>query len=212
MNEIVQAMSIFPPITRFQSILLILILIPTLYTLITGAPWVPTPKNRVRKMLKLSGLKKGEILYDLGCGDGRLVHLASIEHGAQATGFEFSPVVYVMAKLVQPFYWMKGSRARIRFKNFYNVHFRAADVIVCYLLPHSMRKVQKKCEQELKSKTRLVSYAFPIKEWTPSHRERRKRKEAYGPIWVYKMRDVQNGLNKKPRAVSDKNTGRKIKQ
>jgi SAM-dependent methyltransferase len=185
-EKMIQFMEIFPPMSPIQSALLAVILIPTLIALIWGAPWVPTPKNRVRKMLDLAKLKKGETLYDLGCGDGRLVHIASAEYGIDAVGFEFSPVVYAMAKIVQPFYWLKGSRAKIKFKNFYNSDFSDIDVITCYLLPHSMVTVGKKCERELKKGSRVVSYAFPVLAWEPNHREKRQRKKAYGPIWVYK--------------------------
>ena len=182
----IEFMEIFPPISPFQSALLAIILIPTLIALIWGAPWVPTPKNRVRKMLALAKLKPGETLYDLGCGDGRLVHIASAEYGVNAVGFEFSPVVYAMAKLVQPFYWLKGSRAQIKFKNFYKTDFSNVNVITCYLLPHSMKTVAIKFEKELKKGARVVSYAFPILTWKPTHRAPRIRKKAYGPIWVYK--------------------------
>lgn len=173
--------------SRTEAILLILILVPTLITLIWGAPWIPTPKDRARKMLQLAKLKNGEKIYDLGCGDGRLVHLASMEHGANAVGLEFSPLVYAWAKIIQPFYWLKGSRAQIKFRNFYNVDLSDADVITCYLLPHTMRYVQKKCDRELKPGARLISYAFKVEAWTPAHREKRNRKKGHGPIWVYKM-------------------------
>jgi SAM-dependent methyltransferase len=187
MDKIIEFMEIFPPISRFESFLLVLILIPTTIALITGAPWVPTPKNRVRKMLELAKIKKGDTVIDLGCGDGRLVHIADAEYEANATGFEFSPVIYAMAKLVQPFYWLKGSRGKIKFRNFFKQDLSNADVIVCYLLPHGMRKVKKKCEKELKKGSRVISYAFQIEGWKEVHRERRIRKHSYGPIWVYEI-------------------------
>ena len=188
MSEFLNAFSqIFPPLSRTQSILLIIILIPTLITLISGAPWVPTPTNRVRKMLQLAKLKKGARVYDLGCGDGRLVHLASREHRARATGLEFAPVIYAMAKCIQPFQWLKGSRAEIKFRNFYKVDLSDANVIVCYLLPFSMNKLRAKFERELTPGTKIISYAFKMDGWEPIHRERRIRKKAYGPIWIYEI-------------------------
>jgi SAM-dependent methyltransferase len=187
MQGIVDFMELFPPLSTFQTVLLIIILIPTLIALITGAPWVPTPQDRVEKMLELGKIKKGEKVFDLGCGDGRLVHLASIKYGANATGLEFSPLIFALATSLQPWYWFKGSQARIRFKNFYRVNLKEADVIVTYLLPHAMRRVQKKCEKELKKGARVISYAFPITDWTPIHRQKRNRKKQYGPIWVYEM-------------------------
>lgn len=184
----IEFMELFPPLSRFQTILLILVLIPTLITLIWGAPWVPTPKDRGRKMLQLAKLKPREKLYDLGCGDGRLIHIASMEQKANAVGLEFSPLIYALAWLVYPYYWLKGSQAKIRFRNFYAVDLSDADVVVCYLLPHSMKKLQRKFEKELKKGARVISYAFPILDWTPIHREPRNRKKNYGPIWVYRIK------------------------
>lgn len=187
MDGLIDFMEMFPPLSRLETVLLIVILIPTLFTLVTGAPWVPTPKDRVRKMLQLAKLKPGQKVIDLGCGDGRLVHIASKEFGARATGFEFSPLIYAMAKVAQPFYRFKGSHAKILFRNFFGVDLSDADVIVCYLLPHSMQKVRKKCERELKKGARVISYAFPIKEWEPLYRQPRIREKGFGPIWVYEM-------------------------
>ncbi|HCW32192.1 MAG: SAM-dependent methyltransferase [Candidatus Peregrinibacteria bacterium GW2011_GWE2_39_6] len=187
MEKFIHFMELFPPLSPWQTILLILILIPTLITLIWGAPWVPTPMNRVLKMLQLAKLKPGQKIYDLGCGDGRLVHLASIHYKAKAIGLEFSPLIYAMAKLIQPYYWLKGSRAQIKFRNFYKVNLNDADVVVCYLLPHSMRKIQKKLELELKKEAQVISYAFPVTAWIPNHRSPRQRQKAFGPIWVYKF-------------------------
>lgn len=203
--DLVEFMKIFPPLSRLETVFLILILIPTLIALITGAPWVPTPKERVRKMLQLAKLKKGQTVMDLGCGDGRLVHIASAEFGAKGIGLEFSPLIYAMAKMVQPFYWLKGSRAKIKFRNFFNVDLSKADVIVFYLMPHAMRRVRKKCEQELKKGARVISYAFPIKEWEPIHRQKRIRKKAFGPIWVYEMgRSNAAQVNREPQFATSK--------
>ena len=176
-----------PPIGPVQSAIMAVILIPTLMALLWGAPWVPTPKDRVRKMLELAKIKPGEKLYDLGCGDGRLVHLASKKYQSQAIGLELSPVIYVAAKLLQPWHFLFGSRAKIKFRNMFNVDLKNADVIVCYLMPHAMQRMNKKFKKELKKGTRVISYAFEMPEWEPIHHEPRIPEKKYSPIWVYKV-------------------------
>src|SRR3990167_6679931 len=75
-----------------------LIFIPTIIAFLTGAPWVPTPMPRVKRMLELADLKPGDRVYDLGCGDGRMVHWAAKQYFADAVGLELSPLVYAWAR------------------------------------------------------------------------------------------------------------------
>lgn len=165
-----------------ELILFSLFLIPTLIAITKGAPWVPTPMNRVRKMLELAKIKEGEKIYDLGCGDGRFVHLASKKYKAEAVGFELSPLVYLIAKIFQPFW---RSKAKIKFKNFHKVDLSDADIIVCYLLPNTLKALQEKFEKELKKGARIISYAFQIKDWKEIKKVEKIPKKRLSTIWVY---------------------------
>lgn len=159
-----------------------LILIPTIMALVNGAPFVPTPMEAVEKMLTLAKIKTGEKIYDIGCGDGRMVYLAAKKYGANATGFELSPLVYFTAR-IRHFLWR--SKAKIKFANFKSKNLSDADVIVCYLLPDTLSRLQEKLDRELKKGTRVVSYAFPIGNWKVSHMEERIPAMNIAPIWVY---------------------------
>lgn len=162
--------------------LAILLIIPTIIAMVSGAPFVPTPMARVKKMIALAKIKPGDKVYDIGCGDGRMVYVAANDYGAKAVGLELSPLVYFLAK-IRKFFWR--SKAQIHFTDFRYKNLSDADVIVCYLLPESLARLQPKLEAELKKGARVVSYAFQIGTWQPTHREERDEKENLAPIWVY---------------------------
>lgn len=162
-----------------------LMVIPTVYSMITGAPFVPTEMRQVRRMLEAAGLKKGMIVYDLGSGDGRLVHTAAREYGARGIGYEFSPFVWLWAKFLSLFW---RSKAELRFGNFWKADLSDADVIVCYLLPHSMERMKKDLLPQLKPGALIVSHAFRIHGLEPWKELPRNREERLGPIWIYKKK------------------------
>lgn len=160
----------------------VLILYPTLSALINGAPFVPTPFKAVNRMLKEAKLKKGDKIYDIGCGDGRIVHLASKNYEVNAIGFELSPFVYVLAR-IRHFFWR--SKAKIKFANFKRHDLSDADVIFCYLLPETLVKLEPKLSSELKKGARIISYAFPIKNWREKLKIKSDREQKLAPIWIY---------------------------
>ncbi len=163
-------------------VLLFLFIIPTIIALVHGAPFVPTPIVRVQKMLALAKIKPGDKVYDIGCGDGRIVYLAAKEYGAKAVGFELSPVVYMLAR-IRKILWR--SKAKIYFRDSRRKNLSDANVIFCYLMPDTLAKLQSKFEQELKPGTRIVSYAFPIGTLTPSHVEPKDPAANHATIYVY---------------------------
>lgn len=172
-----------PRLSLLELTIIIILLIPTFRALL-GAPWVPTPKRAALKMLKSAKIKPREILYDLGCGDGRIVHLAATKYKAQATGLELSPIIFLMAKLKQ---LLLFSPARILFRNFKNFSLANADIITCYLMPETNARLQKKLEQELKIGTRVISYAFQFKNWQEAKHIFPSKKDKTASIWVYQI-------------------------
>lgn len=166
----------------FALVLLILVSIPTIMAMVNGAPFVPTPMKRVRKMVKLAKIKKGQKVYDLGCGDGRFVYVAANEYGAKATGIELSPLVYLYA-LIRKLFWR--SKAKIKFGNFKFFDLSDADVIFFYLLPDSLAKLQPALDKQLKSGTRIYSYAFKIPGWKLIKEEKKDTKANEAPVFVY---------------------------
>ncbi len=137
----------------------------TIYSSVIGAPYVWTPSRAVREIFKIAGLKKGDKVYDLGAGNGQNLIIADKEFGAQALGFELSPILYVAAKiniLIQG-----AKKSQISWRNFYKQNLADADLIFCFLTVHAMAKLKPKFEAELKPGTKVISYAFSIHGWTP---------------------------------------------
>ncbi len=167
-----------------ELIILFAIFIPTIIAILTGAPWVPTPEIRVKKMLELAKLKPGDRMYDLGCGDGRIVHLAAKNYGADAVGIELSPLMYAWARIRN---FLLRSKSQILLRDFRRINYSNARALCFYLLPDILKVMRPKFEAELAPGTLIVSYAFQIEGWTPTYIEPKDVKNNCGRIFVYEI-------------------------
>jgi SAM-dependent methyltransferase len=174
----------FVTFTWVEIIIFIILAIPTAAALINGAPFVPSNMKQVKRMFSAVQLKPGMRFYDLGCGDGRFVHYAAKNFKANATGYEYSPLVWLLAQSLRPF-WRSG--AEIKYGNFWKKDLSDADVIVCYLLPKAMARVEERILPTLKKGTLIVSHAFSFPNRKPIKTLPRDRKQKLGPIHVYKI-------------------------
>jgi len=129
------------------------------------APFVPTKKRDVARFLKLAEIKPGQKMYDLGCGDGRLVKAAA-DAGAEAKGIEVSFLPFLLAN-IRKFFSKSKSRIKIKYQNIWHANLGDADIIYVWLMPKVNEKLQKKFERELKPGTKVITYVWPIKDWRP---------------------------------------------
>ncbi|MFX1483775.1 MAG: SAM-dependent methyltransferase [Promethearchaeota archaeon] len=133
---------------------------------IVGAPWVPTPKKRVRDMLEIAEVDSEDVVYDLGSGDGRIIVMAAKDFGAKSVGIEIDPLRLLWSRLS-----IRRNRLRDRVKvirgNFFNVSLRNATVVSLYQGYVINKKIREKLAKELKPGTRVVSYRFILDGWTP---------------------------------------------
>lgn len=135
------------------------------YAGLNSAPWVPTKKKDVERFLKLAEIKPGQKMYDLGCGDGRLI-CAAAQAGAQAYGCELSLLPLILVYLRRLFQKEK-SRIKISYQSIWQADLRDADIVYFYLLPKIYPKLKEKLEKELKKGAKVIVYVWPIKGWTP---------------------------------------------
>ena len=159
---------------EFVLIALLIFCIVILITMLTSlwilVPYVPTPPKVVKRMIELAKISGSETVYDLGCGDARILISAKKQYpGILATGYELPIGVWILARFRV---WLSGLSINICMKDFRNVNFRDADIIFLYLLPKVMSPLMKKFNEELKPGTKIISHGFPFPEKEPIHMER----------------------------------------
>ena len=131
------------------------------------APFVASPTPVVRQMLILAELKPGEVLYDLGSGDGRAVIMAAKDFGATSVGVELrDDLVKRALESIQKLDLKE--KPQIIQKDIFAVDLSSADVVFLYLTTSANEKIKPKLEAELKSGTRVVSHDYEVLGWKPS--------------------------------------------
>ena len=142
------------------SIVLVVILAFSLvWTHPRGAPWVPSSLSTVHQMLDLAEVKPDELVYDLGCGDGMIVVTAALRYEARAVGIELDPLRWLWCQALITVLGLRD-KVKILYGDFFKQDLSEADVVICYLLPDTNKKLQDKLLQELKPGTRVVSNTF----------------------------------------------------
>ena len=149
------------------------------------APYIPTPQLIVEKMLESARIKPGEVVYDLGSGDGRILFTAVEEYGARAVGVEIIPELVDKARERVK---AKGLEDRIRIiqGSALRVDLSPADVVTMYFLTNSNERMRPALEKYLKPGARVVSNQFPIKGWKPMDVVHVKDGSMEHTIYVYK--------------------------
>ncbi len=129
-----------------------------------NAPYVPSPEKVVEAMLNLAEVKSGDVVYDLGCGDGRFVVQAAAKFGARGVGIDLNPERVAEAR-------QNAQKAGVSDKtNFiendiFKEDFHEASVVTLYLLPDMNARLEPKLLKELKPGSRVVSHSFTFPNW-----------------------------------------------
>jgi len=152
------------------------------------APFVASPQIVVERMLKLAKLKEGETLYDLGCGDGRIIITAATQFGANSVGVELDEGRYrkTLGRIRE---LNLEDKVTLIHGNLLKVDLRPADVVTLYLLTSANEKVKPNLEKHLRKGTRVVSHDFEIPGWRPIRIE--EVSESYGfshTIYLYEKK------------------------
>jgi len=144
-------------------------------------PYEPTPHPVVTEMLKLAQVGANDVVYDLGCGDGRIV-IAAVKHGTRGVCVDIDPQRIRESRANAQ---RSGVAERILFLNqdLFETDLGDATVVTLFLWPSVNLKLRPKLWRELKPGTRVVSYIHSMGDWAP--REARNVEGAYGPRKLY---------------------------
>jgi len=127
--------------------------------------YVGTPYDLVSKMLQMAQVKKGDIVYDLGCGDGRMLILAAQKYGCRGTGYEIDPE-RVRASLENVVKNHVGNLVKIIQADIFTVDLRKATVLPMYLLPEMNKKLLPQLDK-LKPGSRVVCHDYDLEGIVP---------------------------------------------
>lgn len=167
------------------TIIIFLIAVTFLYSGLSAAPFVPTHKKDIEAILKLADIKPGQKVYDLGCGDGRIISALALQR-ADAEGFEVSLLPYILSQFRIFFLKRKNKnlKIKIKFADFWNRDLSDADIVYVFLTKRIYPKLKNKLEKELKKGTKIICYAWAVNGWHPVSINKR---EGYMPIYLYKI-------------------------
>jgi SAM-dependent methyltransferase len=132
--------------------------------------YVPTPSVIVDVMLKMAQVASKDVVYDLGCGDGRIVIEAAKRYGARGVGIDIVP------QRIQESEWNAhragvANRVEFRLEDFFDADISEASVVMLYLLPTVNMEMRTKLWKELAVGTRIVSHAYDMGDWIPDRVE-----------------------------------------
>lgn len=188
----------YAPMTWIWTILIlagVLFLVKMAYVLTTamalqhtqGALYVSTSGARIEAFLDAVSMKPGQLLVDLGCGDGRVLTGAYHRYGVRAVGYELNWMAYGRARLR----CMGQKGVRLVRKNFWDADISAADVVFCYLFPDVLKRLAQKIRHEVKPGAMVVSCNFPLPGLTPKQVMRPEGLQHHDPIYIYRIEPIK---------------------
>jgi SAM-dependent methyltransferase len=131
-----------------------------------NTPYVATPYPVVRAMLRLARVKKSDTVYDLGCGDGRILIEAAKSYGAHGVGIDNNPERIREAEEIAR---REGVSELLSFRigDLYDINLQDATLVTLYLLPEVNLKLRPKLQKQLRPGARVVSHTFDMGDWKP---------------------------------------------
>ena len=132
------------------------------------APWWRTSKKTARAMCNLAKVKKGDIVYDLGSGEGTALLIAAKEFCAKGFGVEIDPLRFLFSKFILKTNGL-SNKVIIKRENLFNQDISKASVVFVYLVPKTLERLLPKFKKELRKGTRVISYRYemnlPLKKY-----------------------------------------------
>jgi len=146
--------------------------------------YYPTPPETVAEMLRLANVKQGDVLYDLGSGDGRIPIAAAKQFGIRAVGIEIDPKLIIEAETNAR---NAGVAELVRFRNedMFHIDISEANVVTLYLSDKLNVLLRPKLLRELKPGSRIVSHDFRMGDWKPEQTVRVPWGKLYRTVYLW---------------------------
>lgn len=151
-----------------------------------GALYVSTSRQRITAALAAVPMATGDLLVDLGCGDGRVLRMARRRYGIRTIGYELNPLAWAKARML----CLPWSGIEIRMRNFWRADLSGADVVFCYLFPDVLSRMAGKLSADLRPGARVVSCNFPLPGWRPERVLRPGGSRHNDPIYLYRVAGI----------------------
>ena len=148
-----------------------------------GALYVSTARARIAAFIAAVPMEPGQVLVDLGCGDGRVLRLARRHYRIKAIGFEVNLLAYLKGRALS----IGLKDVEIRLKSFWSQNLVQADIVFCYLYPDVMQKLSTKLKAELKPGTLVVSCNFALPGFNPLRTLRPEGALHSDPLYIYRV-------------------------
>jgi SAM-dependent methyltransferase len=143
--------------------------------------FVPTPEPVVKRMLEMANVGPNDVVYDLGCGDGRIVVAAARDFGARGVCIDIDPKRIEEARANVREAGVED-RVEVRQADLFEVDLSPATVVTLYLLESLNLKLRPKLQRELRAGARVVSQSFSMGDWKPQRQEQVEGKPVY--LWT----------------------------
>jgi cyclopropane fatty-acyl-phospholipid synthase-like methyltransferase len=160
-------------------------------------PFVPTPIEVADRMLELAEVTKGDMVYDLGSGDGRIVIRAAKKYGARGVGIEMDPLLLEKSRQAAVTEGV-GDLVEFRSEDALKTDISPATVITLYMLPWFTEAMKPNFQKYLKAGARIVAHDFGIEGWEPDKTEKLPTPEKkigglihYHTIYLWRIRDIR---------------------
>ena len=147
-------------LTLFVAFGLLIFYLSCLYSTWRGSPYVPTDNSKLARILEKAHLKRGQLFIDLGCGDGRIAHMAARKYHLRAVGIDVNPFLIFVARLIGRL--RKLNNTHFICQDIFSTDISKADVIYIFLMPNLINKLQTKIKSDTKRGAMVISHGFKI--------------------------------------------------
>lgn len=148
-------------------------------------PFVATSDEVAAAMLRLADVTDRDVVYDLGCGDGRIVLMAAEEHHARGVGIDINPELIQRARAHADQSGL-GTSVRFEVQDLFETDLHDATVVALYLIPSMNARLRPKLLRELKPGSRIVSHNWGMGDWPPDQEEEVDGQKIY--LWTIRDR------------------------